>query len=55
MEKRDTEFLTNRYKELQIKESQEKSRILSALYRDEMRKINKIMIEKYKKDLTLLP
>lgn len=47
----DENFLTYRYYELKAKSEQENNHIIKALYRDEMRKIKKILLKKYKKTL----
>ena len=47
-EKHDIPFLLNKYKELQEKEKHERNHLFAARYRDEMRKIKKILLEKHK-------
>ncbi len=44
-------LLTYRYYELKAKAESESNRLVRALYRDEMRKIQKILLKKYKKTL----
>jgi hypothetical protein len=45
--KHDADFLINRYAELNIKQKTA-DRWMAMIYRDEMRKIKKILQEKYK-------
>ena len=47
-EKHDIPFLLNKYQELQEKEKHERNHLFAARYRDEMRKIKKILLEKHK-------
>ena len=48
MEIHNAEFLINQYNQYKEKEQRETERIFKALYRDKMRKIEKILLEKYK-------